>query len=218
MKVALFIPIKLNNQRLPGKNTMLLNGKPLCSYIFNTVKELKGIDEKYVYCSDEAIIPYIPDGLCFLKRSTHLDRNETRGLEIIESFVNDVDAEIYVITHATQPFTKASSIASALEKVVGGKYDSAFSAVEMKDYCWYQGKPLNYNMQDVVRTQDLESVFVETGSFFIFTKTMFKSYHQRIGKNPYQYIVDSFEAIDIDDATDFAFAEAAAKYLNNNKL
>ena len=217
MKVALFIPIKLNNQRLPGKNTMLLNSKPLCNYIFDTAKKLEGVDEKYIYCSDEKIIPYIPDGLTFLKRSTDLDRNETKGLEIIEAFVNDVDADVYIITHATQPFTKALSIASALEKVISGEYDSAFSAIEMKDYCWYQGKPLNYNMQDIVRTQDLEPIFVETGAFFIFTKAMFLSEHRRIGKNPYRYIVDAFEAIDIDDATDFALAEVAAEYLDKKK-
>jgi len=217
VKVALFIPIKLNNQRLPGKNTMSLNGKPLCNYIFDTVKKLEGVDGKYVYCSDEKIIPYIPDGLTFLKRSTHLDRNETKGLEIIEAFVNDVDADVYIITHATQPFTKASSIALALEKVTTGEYDSAFSAIEMKDYCWYQGKPLNYNIQDIVRTQDLEPIFAETGAFFIFTKAMFKSEHRRIGLKPYRYIVDVFEAIDIDDATDFAFAEIAAEYLERER-
>ena len=65
-KVALFIPIKLNNQRLPGKNVMELNGKPLCEYIFDTVNEIDSIQEKYIYCSDEGIKKYIPKGLTFL--------------------------------------------------------------------------------------------------------------------------------------------------------
>ena len=51
MKVVSFIPIKLNNQRLPGKNTMLLNGRPTCDYIFETISNVDTIDEKYVYCS-----------------------------------------------------------------------------------------------------------------------------------------------------------------------
>lgn len=33
MKVVSFIPIKLNNQRLPGKNTMMLNGRR-CATIY----------------------------------------------------------------------------------------------------------------------------------------------------------------------------------------
>lgn len=36
-KIVSFIPIKLNNQRLPGKNLMNLDGKPLCNYIFDTI-------------------------------------------------------------------------------------------------------------------------------------------------------------------------------------
>ena len=47
MKVASFIPIKLNNQRLPGKNTMLLNNRPTCDYIFEAISNVDGIDEKY---------------------------------------------------------------------------------------------------------------------------------------------------------------------------
>lgn len=67
MKVVLFIPIKLNNQRLPGKNLMDLNGKPMCDYIFQTVKQVSNIDEKYVYCSDEKIQNYMPEGLILKK-------------------------------------------------------------------------------------------------------------------------------------------------------
>ena len=86
MKVVSFIPIKLNNQRLPGKNTMLLNGRPMCDYLFETISNVDSIDEKYIYCSDEAIKPYIapyePKGLRFLKRDPYLDGFQVKGLEI----------------------------------------------------------------------------------------------------------------------------------------
>lgn len=213
IKVVSFIPVKLNNQRLPGKNLMQLNGRPLCDYIFNTIGKISSIHEKYVYCSDEAIQEYIPDGLTFLKRDAHLDGPEIKGLEIIDRFVQDVDADIYVLTHVTQPFTKASSIEKALDQVINGGYDSAFSALEMKDYCWYQGKPFNYNMKDIVTTQNLAPIYVETGAFFIFRKEVFTKLHQRIGEKPYIYTVDQFEAIDIDTKEDFELAEVAADYL-----
>lgn len=78
------------------------------------------IDEKYVYCSDEAIKPYIAPykdrGLKFLKRDTYLDGYQVKGLEIIEYFVRDVHADIYVLTHVTQPFTKSASIKKPLKR------------------------------------------------------------------------------------------------------
>lgn len=217
MKVVSFIPIKLNNQRLPGKNTMILNNRPLCDYIFDTVTKVDGIDEKYVYCSDEAILPYIhpyeEKGLRFLKRDTYLDGYQVKGLEIIERFVKDVDADIYVLTHVTQPFTKSESIATALGKVKSGEYDSAFSAVELQDYMWMNGKPLNYDMKNIVRTQDLEPIYMETGAFFIFRKEVFTELGQRIGENPYIYSINQFEAVDVDTQEDFEFAKAVATYL-----
>lgn len=216
MKIVSFIPIKLNNQRLPGKNTMLLNGRPVCDYLFETVSKINEIDEKYIYCSDEAIIPYVKPyedkGVKFLKRDTYLDGFQVKGLEIIDRFVKDVDADIYVLTHVTQPFTKSESIRNALEKVVSGEYDSAFSAVKFQDYFWVNGKPMNYDMKNVVRTQDLDPIYMETGAFFIFRKDVFTKLGQRIGENPYIYEIDQFEAVDIDTAEDFEFAKAVALY------
>lgn len=219
MKVVSFIPIKLNNQRLPGKNTMLLNDRPTCDYIFETISGVDTIDEKYVYCSDEAIKPYIvpyeEKGLKFLKRDPCLDGFQVKGLEIIDRFVRDVDADIYVLTHVTQPFTKSASIKNALEKVVSGEYDSAFSAVVLQDYMWMNGRPFNYDMKNIVRTQDLEPIYMETDAFFIFRKEVYTKLGQRIGDKPYIYEIDQFEAVDIDTAEDFQFAESVAVYLSN---
>lgn len=211
-KVVSFIPIKLKNQRLPGKNTMELEGIPLCKYIFNTVEQIDEINEKYVYCSDEKIKQYIPEKLIFLKRDTYLDGFQVKGLEIIDRFVKNVDADIYVLTHVTQPFTKADSIRKALNNVLSGEYDSAFSAVKLQDYMWMNGKPLNYDMKNIVRTQDLDPIYMETGAFFIFRKEVFTKLGQRIGNKPYIYEIDQFEAVDIDEAEDFEFAKAVAQY------
>jgi len=215
MKIVSFIPIKLNNQRLPGKNTMSLGGQPVCQYIFNTVSAVTGIDEKYVYCSDESIQAYMPDNIKFLKREKWLDSPETKGLQIIESFLNDVDADIYVLTHATSPFLRPETMQKALERVISGEYDSAFTAQEIKNYCWYQGNPVNYDLTNIVTTQNVEPVYVENGGFFIFTKEVFTKYHRRIGLNPYIAVTDNIESIDLDTREDFEMAQAAVVRLGN---
>lgn len=215
MKVVSFIPIKLNNQRLPGKNLLLLNGRPVCEYIFDTVNVIDNIDEKYVYCSDEKIRRYLPDGLQFLKRDSYLDGFQVKGLEIIEHFVKDVDADIYVLAHVTQPFTRSASISQALDNVISGKYDSAFSAVVLQDYMWMDGRPLNYNLKDIPRSQDLQPIYMETGAFFIFRKEVFTKLGQRIGERPYIHVIDQFEAVDIDTVEDFEFARIVMEYLNS---
>lgn len=213
MKVVSFIPIKLNNQRLPGKNLLPLGGKVACEYIFNTVSQADHIDEKYVFCSDDSIQEYMPEELIFLKRDKWLDGFEVKGLQIIENFLEQIEADIYVLTHVTAPFLKRESIETAIQKVMEEGYDSAFSAEQIQGYCWYQGKPVNYDMNDIVTTQNLEPFFLETGGFFIFKKDVFTKLHQRIGQNPYIHVIDCFEGVDIDTKEDYEFAQVVAEHL-----
>jgi len=213
MKIVSFIPIKLNNVRLPGKNLMLLNNRPLCDYLFQTISGIDLINEKYVFCSDREITKYMPDSMFFLERDARLNGNDVKGIEIYDSFINQVEADIYILTHVTGPFLKASSIETAINKIVNEGYDSAFTVEEIKEFCWYNGAPVNYSLSDVVLTQNLEPVYAETSGFYMFTRDVLKKYRRRIGENPYMHVVDAFEAIDIDTAEDFAMAEVSARYL-----
>lgn len=145
MKTAAFVPIRLNSQRVSGKNLRPLSGSPLMCHILRTLTEVEGIDEVYVYCSDERIREFLPEGVRFLRRSEELDRDTTLGREIYDSFTAEVEADLYVLAHATSPFIRAETVADALRKVVSGEYDSAFSAEKIQTFAWYEGRPLNYS-------------------------------------------------------------------------
>ena len=49
MKTVAFVPIRLNSKRVVGKNLKLLGGKPLMCYVLDTLSQVKGVDEVYVY-------------------------------------------------------------------------------------------------------------------------------------------------------------------------
>lgn len=210
MKVVAFVPIRLNSQRVEGKNLRLLGGEPLLCHILRTLLAVETIDEVYVFCSDEAVRPYLPDGVRFLRRSPQLDRNETLGREIYDAFTAAIDADIYILAHATSPFIRPVTVAAALHKVTDEGYDSAFSAERLQTFAWYEGRPLNYALDAIPRTQDIEPVFVETSAFFIFRREIWRDLHQRIGRRPYTTVVDRLEGIDIDYPEDFALAEVIA--------
>lgn len=206
MKTIAFVPIKLNSQRLPNKNILPLEGQPLCWHICNSLKQVEKIDEVYVYCSDETVTNYIPEGIKFKQRERWLDGNEVKGFDIYKKFIDDVDADIYVLAHTTSPFIKASSIQNALLNVLDGINDSAFSAERIQTFAWYNGKPINYNLGNVPRTQDIEPIWVETSAFYIFRKEIFTKYNRRIGFNPFIQEVTGIEAIDIDEKEDYDLA------------
>ena len=207
MKTVGIIPIKLNNERLPGKNIKMLGNKPLIKYILKTLKEVKGLDEVYVYCSDEAIIEYI-DGLAtFLKRDKKLDEKTANFTQIFTAFMNEVDADIYVYAHATAPFITKETIEEEIKSVASGKYDSAFTAEKIQDFLWEDGSPLNFDAQNIPRSQDLPIVYRETSGVYVFTKEVFQKYKRRIGMNPNIIEVDRKEMVDINYIEDFQLAE-----------
>lgn len=207
MKVVAFVPIRLNSKRVVGKNLKLLGGKPLLQHILETLTKTTTIDEVYVYCSREEIKPYLPGGVKFLKRSETLDRDETLGKEIYEAFIKEVDADVYILAHTTSPFIKAATIDNAVKQVTEGGHDSAFSAQKVQTFCWYDGKPLNYDLKEIPRTQTIEPVYFETSAFYIFRKELWTEQRQRIGNNPYIAITDPIEGVDIDNPEDFEFAQ-----------
>lgn len=206
MKTVALVPIKLNSQRLPHKNTLPLAGHPLCWHLLHTLLEVKEIDEVYVYCSDAAVTQYVPEGVKFLQRPRELDADSVKGFDIYRSFIKEVDADVYVLAHTTSPFIKATSIESALTHVLKGENDSAFSAKRIQTFAWYKGKPINYDLNDVPRTQDMEPIWVETSAFFIFKKEIFTHYNRRIGFHPFIQEVSGKEAVDIDEPRDYEMA------------
>lgn len=116
-RTVAFVPLKLNNERLPNKNTkQLSDGTPLLSLILNTLKQIENVDDVYVYCSDESVIKYLPKGVKFLQRSTELDLSTTKINEVLGSFARDIKADIYVLAHATAPFLKKRAFRTVLIK------------------------------------------------------------------------------------------------------
>lgn len=206
MKTVAFVPIKMNSQRLPHKNILPLGNHALCWHIFNVLLNVKEIDEVYVYCSDDSIVDYIPENVIYKKRSEQLDGDLVKGYDIYKSFINEVDADVYILAHATSPFIRSETIDSALSNVLYNGKDSAFSAQRIQTFSWFKGKPLNYEFEDVPRTQDIEPVLVETSAFYIFKKEVFTVHKRRIGFNPYIQEVDDVEAIDIDEKKDYDLA------------
>ncbi|MDR0570075.1 MAG: acylneuraminate cytidylyltransferase family protein [Clostridiales Family XIII bacterium] len=206
-KVVAIVPIKLNNERLPGKNIKLLGGKPLIAYCLDTLLQIKEIDEVYVYCSNSEIERYLPLGVRFLKRPEKLDLPTSNFTQIFEMFMLDVDASIYVYAHATAPFVSADSIHGEIEAVSSGVYDSAFCAERIQDFLWRDGVPLNFDASNIPRSQELPVIWRETAGVYVFRKEVFAKLRRRVGTKPYIMEVDRKEAVDINTSDDFRYAE-----------
>ncbi len=219
MRIVAVVPMKLNNRRLPNKNTKpFTNGNPLCCYVLSTLLEVDRIDDVYVYCSQERIKEYIPEGVNYLKRSESLDQDTTKMNEVLAAFADVVEADVYLMTHCTAPFISANSINKGLTAIIEGGYDSSFAAKVLQDFLWQDGKPMNYDLTDIPRTQDLPKLYEETSGFYIYERRVIKDLGRRIGNHPYIVEIGEIEAIDIDEYEDFEIADAVFNYYRVKNL
>ncbi len=213
MKTVALVPIKLNNERTPGKNTRKFDDEtPLIECILSTLKECKEIDDIYVYCSREEIKEYIIPGIRYLKRNSKFDTDTADVNDMFYTFSKEVPADIYVLAHATAPFQKAESIDKGIKFVKTGEYDSAIAVKKMQEFIWKDGRAFNYDTKIIPRTQDLQPLFVETTGLYIFTKSVIQEKRSRIGDRPYMLEVSTVESIDINNPIDFEIANAI--YMN----
>lgn len=210
MKKVIVVPIKLNNERFPGKNVKCFSdGTPLVSVALNALSALAGIDGHYVFCSHEAICRYISPPFQFLKRPDYLDLPEATPQDIIRELMDRVDAEIYMFSHVTSPFVSREHLEECISAVSCEGYDSAFTAHRIQKLLWQEDcTPLNFNAEKVPRTQDLHPLFEEVSAAYVFRKSTFQRLNRRIGVNPKIVEVSDLEAIDIDTRDDFVLAQA----------
>ncbi len=207
-RIEAVMPIKMNNERLPGKNTKLLGGKPLLQYQLDNLLQIPQIDAIHVYCSNKDIVPYLPQGIHFEQRAAELDLPTANFSQIFDSFTRIHPADIYVFDHATAPFVSTDTIQECLDAVLSGKYDSAFCAVKIQDFLWQDGKPMNFDATNIPRSQDIKPIYRETSGVYVFTRQVWEKLHRRIGERPYVKEVSFREAVDINNPEDFRLAEA----------
>lgn len=212
MKNVALIPVKLNSKRVPGKNTKpFFDGTPLMTFIQKTCLAAKNIDDVFIYCSDDAVKPYVLPGVTFLKRPEYLDGDTINANDFIREFMKEVDADIYVNAHTTSPFAKPETVEELVEKVASGEYDSAFCAEPLRTFMWENGKPVNFDPDHFPRTQDLPLIYGETSIAYVFTKESFLKHNRRLGSKPFIKEVSRIEAMDIDYPEDFEMANAVYK-------
>ena len=226
-KIVALLPMKANSERVKGKNFKALNGKPLFRWILNSLLELPEIDQVVINTDARGILA--DQGLVDDERILIRDRKP----EICGDFVSmnrvladdiaNVPADIYLMTHTTNPLLRSTSIGNALRSFVDasakGKADSLFTVNrwQTRFYC-ENGSAVNHDPDNLIRTQDLEPWFEENSNLYVFTAGSFAKTQARIGQQPIMFETPKLESVDIDDQVDWTLAEALAQYVGNNSV
>ena len=207
--MILFIPIKKESQRVPLKNFRKFNGIPLykhCLYKLDKFEVFVDTDSEEII--NECIVDQNLNHVTAFKRKDSLVGHDISVCDLISNFIrrhNIVDKAICQV-HVTSPFLKTEALDLASSKLNEG-YDSVVSCNEYKNRLWrkesYGYCPINHNPLRLEQTQDLPCYFEENSLFYIFNSSHFLKTNTRIGVNPFFYICNYPENVDIDTEDDW---------------
>lgn len=214
MKVACFIPIKSNSERVPGKNFRKLNGKKLYEYIIEHVITANVFDDVYIDTNSEEVKKYAEvNGCKVIDRKEELARNTANGNDLLNyHYLQYPQNDYYFQLFATAPYLQPQTIKEAVEVLINSPTnDSIFTAVKHNGFFWLNDNPVNYRPSILPRSQDMVPVVEETTGLYGITREALEKYRSRIGATPYIKYVSKFEAIDINTEEDLKIAEFIGK-------
>lgn len=219
-KLKVLLPMKGYSERVPSKNIRLFGGKQLYQYIMNTLLRSPYIDGIYVNTDSvkiaEDVLESFPSRVVIIERPPEVQGDFVSMNTIIEHDLSQVDGEHFLQTHCTNPLLKLGTLNHAAEtyfKVLQEGYDSLFTVNRFQSRFYDKdGKALNHNPKEMLRTQDLSPLFKENSNLFIFSRGSFESSESRIGQKPFMYEMSHLESVDIDTEEDFNLAEILLKF------
>ena len=225
MIITALIPIKHNSTRVPNKNFRLMNGKPLYTWIINTLLELKYITNIVIDSDSPIIFNDIPkiysehvnnNRIILHKRSENLISDNTSTNEIFKNIISELNLEsdYYFQTHVTNPLLKVETINNAIELFLlnSHNYESLFSVKKIYARLYTKdGKDLNHDRKILIPTQNLDPIYEENSCIYIFTKKSLFENNARISDNALLFPMNNIESMDIDWPEDFMITEILMK-------
>jgi CMP-N-acetylneuraminic acid synthetase len=219
-KIVALLPMKAHSARVSEKNFRDFNGKPLFRWILDVLLEIPGIGKVVINTDAREILR--EKGLVESGRIQIRDRDRNlRGdlvsmNRILEDDIKHVPADVYLMTHTTNPLLTTNTIHRALEVFRQGRQrktaDSLFSVNRIQTRFYRaDGTAVNHDPKNLVRTQDLEPWYEENSNLYIFTAESFAKTNARIGERPVLFETPKLESIDIDGPDDWNLALALAK-------
>ena len=221
-KIAALILCKGNSQGVKNKNMKLFLGKPLMYWTIKSLKSSKMINKIYISSESRRILNYAEkQKIISIRRPKSLSQPKSQSEDAILHAIKIIKTkyDYIVFPQVTSPLRPKNIFDKSLKYFFKKKLDSLFSAnTPSKIFLWKKNKSTivpKYNVNKRPMRQDIDNIFLENGSFYIFKKKGFIKYKNRLFGKIGAYLIDKKYSYDIDDELDFHINKIVKKTLRN---
>lgn len=222
------IPARKGSKRLPKKNILKLNGKPLISYTIEAALKSKYLSSIVVTSDDEEIINIAKSyKINTINRKPELSNDTADStdvvLDVIEQQTKNYD--YILLLQPTSPLRTSKHIDEAIEQLLAKKANCIISMCEVDhpiQWCTKldETKSLENFIHnfDTKRSQDLEKFYRLNGAIYLIkTNKFLEEKNLFIKENIFCYLMNKEDSIDIDDRIDFLIAQEIIRERDKTK-
>lgn len=212
------IPARGGSKRLPRKNVLDLNGKPLIAWSIEAGVKSSYINKVLVSSDDSEILEISKQyGAETIIRPDELASDTATTFDAIKHSIENSEPYDYVILlQPTSPLRDTKQINEAIDLLIEKNADAIVSVCEMDHSpLWSNTLDDSLSMEGFLknevlnkRSQDLETYYRLNGAIYICkTEKLLEEESFFLKENIFAYVMDRESSIDIDEEIDFRIAE-----------
>lgn len=222
MKIKALVAVRSGSQRVQNKNIRPFAGSTLLEIKLNQLKRIQSLDGIIVNSNSEEMLNIANKMECeTILRDEYYASNSVSMSEVYKNMAENCDCDVIAYINVTNPLIKDETIENAIEKYKllysEGQYDSLNSAHLIKEFMFKDNLPINYDLRNQPRSQDLPDIAALNFAINIIERNKMIEGRNVVGVKPYIHIIDEIEATDIDTQIDFEFAEFMYRKMMNSK-
>lgn len=174
------------SKRLPNKNTLILNGKPMIEYTIKEALKSKYIN-RIIVSTDDDKVKEIASKYSTLEvhdRPPELAQDDTPTEKVMDYILESLDRkpDMMVNLQPTSPLRKAKHIDRCIDVFIAGKFDSVVSVTSISPHTYYPN-----------------------GSVYVFRDDMWS-------KNSGFVLMSPLASLQVDNISDFELIEQLIKH------
>lgn len=198
--VCSLIPARGGSKSIPRKNLIKINDKPLIFYTITASINSKYIDQTWVSSEDKEILDYSKSiGANTILRPSNLAMDNSPSEPTLLHFSERCKFDQLVFIQATSPLLEAEDLDKGLE--IAETCDSVLSVCDLTQSIWNDSGP-TYDLNNRKRRQDSDNRYLETGGFYITSKSSLEKSKNRLSGQIKFCKVAKYKSIDIDSYDD----------------
>ena len=214
MSIKALVAVRTGSQRVINKNARPFADSTLLDLKIQQLLRIPNLDGVVVNSNDDMMLDIARKYGCeTVKRDAYYASNDVSMSDVYRNMAMNFDADDVAYINVTNPLLKDETIIKCINDYYkfNTTYDSLNSAHLIKEFLFKDNLPINYDLRNQPRSQDLPDISALNFAINIISREKMVECKNVVGYKPYIYCIDEIEATDIDNQIDFDFAEFVYK-------